>query len=132
MWQPAPLLFPDAEELFVDAYGALLPWHDETDVKVSNFVPSVRPPRLLVVNRDGGQIVGTRDRVRLRARLFDRSQRAVSDLARKVAAITPLLVSDGVVTRVEHLSGPLDVTENASAPQRYLLFEFDLRPIQQL
>lgn len=132
MWQPVPLLFPDVETLFVEAYRELLPWHDEDNVTVTAQVPKGRPPRTLVLTRDGGQVVGTRERVRLRMRVFDTSHKVASDLARKIVAVTPLLVSNGTVLRAQHLSGPLDVTEDGGAPQRYLLWEFDVRPIDSL
>ena len=77
------------------------------------------------VIRDGGTSDGLRDRARLRVLTWEATAQKVADLARLVVAVAPLMVGQGGVLRVEHLSGPYEIPD--AAPCRYLLFQVDLR-----
>lgn len=135
-WQPDDVMFPDVEELLCDAFRTLLAAAGETvdltgsnpaGITVDRKVPNPRPKRLVAIIRDGGQSNGLRDQPRIRFRIFDKSDAAANDLARKVHALSGLVVGDGVFLHRRHLSGPLEVPDKSTGPQRYLLIEFHTR-----
>lgn len=126
-WQPAPILFPDAELLLTTGFRALLVAAGESDVVVDRKVPNPRPPRLVAITRDGGTTNGLRDEPRMRFRIYDESEQKVNDLARKVCALAPKLVQNGTVTKVIHQSGPYEVADQSKTPMRYALIEFHTR-----
>lgn len=124
-WQPAAVLYPDAELATITALRALLIGEGETDVKVVRTMPATRPPRCVQVIRDGGNASNLRDRARLRVLVWDTSYADVTALARLIVALMPTLVGQSGVLRVEHLSGPYEIPD--AAPKQYLLFEIHLR-----
>lgn len=126
-WQPPEQKPRDAELVLAAAVRALLLEADESDVYVSRKVPDTRRDRMVILTRDGGGFDGLRDRVRLRVRVWDVTDAAANDLAALVVGLMFRLVSAGVALHVEHLSGPLDVTDKSEQPQRYCLFEIHLR-----
>lgn len=125
-WQPAPILYPDAELLVTGALRSLLAAEGEIGVHVGRKIPSPRQSRMVIVNRDGGNADGL-DHPRLRVRVWDTTEQAANDLARLVVALMPRLVNTTAVTRVEHLSGPYEVPDESGAQQRYLLFQLTTR-----
>lgn len=123
-FQPAPILFPDVELVVTTGLRAELLAAGEVGVFVGNKIPSPRRPRMVVVNRDGGNDDGVTDFPRLRVRVWDSTAQKANDLARLVVALMPRLVNTNGVTRVQHLSGPYEVPDEAAgANQRYLLFQ---------
>lgn len=130
-WQPAPILFPDAELLLVDAYQALLPEAGEDDVEVDREIPNPFPEsgRLVAITRDGGTSEGLVDRPRMRFNIFDVDEQAANDLARKVAALAQRVVLRGDATRAIPESGPYDVADKSKRAHRYLLIEFHTRGV---
>lgn len=131
-WQPAALLFPDAEAVVCQGLRPLLVAQGETDVHVDRRIPNPRTPRMVVVNRDGGALGEMRDQPRIRLRVWDATDEAAADLSALVVALMPKLAGNGTVLRVEHLSGPYDVTDESGKPQRYLLYEIHTRPTSQI
>lgn len=126
-WQPAPILFPDAELLLTAAYRAALIAAGEDDVYVGRKVPKPRRERMVILTRDGGTAEGLVDRPRIRFRIFDTTDQAANDLARLVLALAYRLAANGTVTRVAPESGPYEVADDSGAPHRYLLIEFTTR-----
>lgn len=130
-WQPAPILFPDAELLLTGAFRTLLAAAGEDDVWVDRKVPNPFPEsrRLVAITRDGGTSEGLVDRPRMRFRIFDRDEQAVTDLARLVVALAQRVVADGYAVRAVPESGPYDVPDVSKRPHRYLLIEFTTRGV---
>lgn len=128
-WQPAEILFPDAELLLTTAYRAALVAEGEADVRVDRKVPNPFPAsgRLVALTRDGGTTEGLVDKPRIRFRIFDTTEQAANDLARLVLALAQRLVSNGTVVRAVPESGPYDVPDASKKPHRYLLIEFHTR-----
>lgn len=122
-FQPAPILFPDVELVVTTGLRAELLAADEVGVFVGNKIPSPRRPRMVVVNRDGGNDDGVTDFPRLRVRVWDETPQKATDLARTVAALMQNLVGTTQITYVRKQSGPYDVPDESKAEQRYLLFE---------
>lgn len=125
-WQPAPILFPNAELLLAAAFRAALAVEGETDVVVDRKVPNPFPEsrRLVALTRDGGTSSGLIDQPRMRFRIFDTTETAVDDLARLVVALAQRLAQNGTVVRAVPESGPYDVPDVSKRPHRYLLIEF--------
>lgn len=125
-WQPASVLYPDAELRFTADLRALLATQGDTDVWVGRKVPPVRPSRAVQVVRDGGASSNLRDRPRIRVNVWDGSDQKATDLARLIVALVPEMTGANGVLRTEHLSGPYEIPE-AGAYRRYLLFEIQYR-----
>lgn len=126
-WQPAPILFADAELLLVTAYRTAIAAAGEAGVTVDRKVPNPIPARLVAITRDGGTSAGLVDRPRMRFRVFDTTEAEVDALARLVAALAQQLVLDGKAVRAVPQSGPYDVPDPSKRPHRYLLIEFHIR-----
>lgn len=124
-WQPAGVLYPDAELEFATALRVLLIAEGETDVWVGRKLPTTRPPRAVQVVRDGGNSSNLRDRARLRVLVWDTTDQKVTALARLIVALVPRMAGSGGVLRTQHESGPYEITD--AAPKRYLLFEIHYR-----
>lgn len=125
MWQPAPVLYPDAELVLTTAMRAALVTRAEADVFVSRSVPNPRKARMVILTRDGGTPSGVIDTARIRIRCYDQTHQAATDLARLVLALAPTLVGSNGITAVRFQSGPYEVADEQ--PMRYALAEFDLR-----
>ncbi|NUR79982.1 MAG: hypothetical protein HOQ21_06000 [Dermatophilaceae bacterium] len=126
-WQPAAVRYPDAELVVAGLIRSLLASHGEPGMWVGRRLPSGRPGRAVQVVRDGGSADGLRDRARLRVLTWDATDQKVTDLARLVVAVAPLMAGQQGVVRVQHLSGPYEIPD--AAPCRYLLFQVDLRGV---
>lgn len=123
-WQPAPMLYPDAELVLTTALRAALTAYGRSDVFVSRSVSTTRP--LVVLTRDGGAAGVLRDRPRIRIRTFAATAQAATDLARLVNALLMDLPGSSGILRAEILSGPYEIPD-ASGPLRYALAEVHLR-----
>ena len=131
LWQPSTLAPQDAEAVVITAMRAAYVTAGEA-VVVARKVPKSgagTTGNLVVFTRDGGVFDGLVDRVRMRCRCFADIDDDVADLAALTIRLVASLVGP-VATRVEHLSGPLDVTDESERPQRYLLFEIHLRGVK--
>jgi hypothetical protein len=124
-WQPAAILYPDAELVATAGLRALLLSQGETDVWVGRKLPDIRPTRAVQVVRDGGNSGNLRDGARLRVLVWDATDQKATDLARLIVALMPRMVGANGVLRTEHLSGPYEIPD--AAPKRYLLFQIDTR-----
>lgn len=122
-WQPLPVLFPDVELVVTEGLRTLLAARSADDVHVDRKIPADRHPRMVVVNRDGGEDDGVTDRPRVRIRVWDQDETKVSELARLVVALMQLLVGSTPIVRLEKLSGPFEVPDTSRGHQRYLLFQ---------
>lgn len=125
-WQPNPVQFPDIELVVT---SGLRPWLP-AGVFVGRAVPAERRPRMVIVNRDGGNDDGVTDFPRVRLRVWDETAQAVNDLAALVAASMQRLVGTTVVTRARKESGPYDVPDASGQEQRYLLFSLRTEGVQ--
>lgn len=126
--QPVTVIFPDAELWATTAFRAALGGRVEPHaqgVYVGNVVPTDRRDRMVVFRRDGGPSRGVMDFPRFGVRVFGRTDREVTDLARLASALIRGLAGDGVCTRVVELSGATSVPD--AQPQRYMTFEAALR-----
>lgn len=126
-WQPAAILYPDAELLLTGAFRAALLAAGEPDVYVGREIPSKRRDRMVILTRDGGASDGLYDNPRIRCTAWDTTDQKAIDLARLVVALSPRLVLNGTVKRAQHLSGPFEVAE--PQPCQYLLFEFQTKGV---
>lgn len=126
-WQPAPIIYPDVELLVTSRLRTLLAARGEADVFVGPYIPDPkaggRRKRMVIVNRDGGNVSNLTDRPRVRVRVWDQTDQKANDLARLIVALMQRLVDGAPVTRVEHLSGPIEIPDESKEEQRYLLFE---------
>lgn len=129
-WQPNPVQFPDIELVVTGGLRGVLP----VDVFVGRAIPSEgsggRRPRMVIVNRDGGNDDGVTDFPRVRLRVWDQSAQAANDLAGLVAASMQRLVGTTAITRARKESGPYDVPDESGQEQRYLLFSLRTEGVQ--
>ena len=128
-WQPASVIYPDAELVVTTALRAALVARGDSDVFVSRSVPATRRDRMVIATRDGGAPSGLRDRPRIRLRVFALTDQAATDLARVTLALCTDLPGANGITRAEILSGPYEVPDE-SGPIRYALVEFQIRGSQ--
>lgn len=128
-WQPAGLLFPDAELLMTTRIRAALVTAGETGVYVGNRIPTTRQTRMVIWNRDGGAISGVFDHPRMRCRVWDATDQKAIDLARRVVALVLGMPDGTTVTEASHESGPYDVPDESGQPQKYLLFTIATRGV---
>lgn len=132
MWQPAAVIYPDAELLVVGRLQTLLPTRPEpyaAGVHVGITVPESRPRRAVIVRRDGGTIAGDRDRPRMSLRVWGGTEQESTDLARLVQALLSGLPDGAPILRVEHLSGPTPIPDESEQPSRLLLVEIHTKGV---
>lgn len=127
-WQPAPVLHPDVELVVAGKIKAALRARGDLAF-VGRSIPKPRPDRLVVFIRDGGAADGVLDTASLRCRVFETTEQKANDLAMLVAALMPTLANGAPITRVVQQSGPYEVTDEAGAQQRYLLFDVTTRGV---
>jgi hypothetical protein len=126
-WQPAPVLFPDAEMVACAGIRALLAATAVTGVYVGNRIPNPRKPRMVIFNRDGGASSGVIDNPVIRCRVWDATDQDAIDLARLVLSLWPRLADGNPVLSAGHESGPYDVPDESGTPQKYLLLSLRTR-----
>lgn len=129
-WQPAPILFADAELWATTYLRAALAARDEdyaVGAFVSNEVPNPRRDRMVIVRRDGGNATNFRDRPRLSVRVWAMTEQDATDLARLVAALLWAAPDGDPVLKVEQQSGPTPIADTSGQPLRYQLFDIHTR-----
>lgn len=126
-WQPAPILYPDAELTACTKLRALLVARGYTDVFVGREVPNPRRDRMVILTRDGGAPLRMLDRPRLRVRVWDETDKKAQDLAALVIALVPRMVDGDPIASARTVSGPYDVTDESKKPQKYALLELTTR-----
>lgn len=124
-WQPAAVLYPDAELVGATILRELLTAQGEDDVWVGRRLPPHRPTRAVQVIRDGGNAANLRDSAQVRVLVWDATDQKATDLARLIVALVPRMAGQSGVLRTEHLSGPYEIPD--AAPKRYLLFRIDFQ-----
>lgn len=126
MWQPTPALPIDADLWWIVYLRGALSDRSESyaqNVHVGRKVPNPRVDRMLIVRRDGGNVTGTFDRPRITLDCWAKTDQDVANLARLVTALAFDAPGADSCVRVEHLSGPNDVTEASGQPRRSVLIE---------
>lgn len=124
-WQPAAILYPDAELVCAPLLRTLLASEGETDVWVGRKLPGTRPARAVQVVRDGGPSGELRDIARMRILIWDTTDAKVGALAQKVIAVAPRMVGQSGVLRVTKTAGPFEVPD--AAPKRQVGLEIEFR-----
>jgi hypothetical protein len=126
MFQPVAALPIDADLWWIVYLRGALVGRTEPyaqGVKFDRVVPATRPDRFVVVRRDGGSVRGVFDRPRITLDVWAKTDQDVANLARLVTALAFDAPGTNGCVRVEHLSGPLDVTEASGQPRRTVLIE---------
>lgn len=105
--------------------GALVgrPESFASNVYFDRRVPNPRKDRMVIVRRDGGNISGAFDRPRVTIDVWAKSDKDATDLANLMVALAFDAPGTNGCVRVQHLSGPLDVTEASGQPRRTVLIE---------
>lgn len=130
-WQPAALVYPDAELLTTTYLRVTLAARAESyaaGVLVGIAIPSSRPDRMVVVRRDGGGDGEFRDQARLSLRIFASTEQDANNLAALVLALLramPGAVAE--VLRVVVQSGPTVIADASGQPMRYVVTEINTR-----
>jgi hypothetical protein len=93
---------------------------------ISNKKPATNMARMIVVERDGGPIVGVFDNPRVRIRVWADKAREASDLARLVVGALKVSPGNGPCVSVTSVFGPSPIPDS-SQPQRLVNAELRLR-----
>lgn len=93
------------------------------NVHFGRKVPNPRLDRMVIVRRDGGSVRGAFDRPRVTFDVWAKTDKDATDLAALVTALAFDAPGTNGCVRVEHLSGPLDVTDESGQPRRSVLIE---------
>ena len=124
--QPVAALPIDADLWWIVYLRGALVGREESyaqGVAFSRKVPNPRLDRMVIVRRDGGNVRGVFDRPRITLDVWAKTDKDVADLASLVTALAFDAPGTNGCVRVEHLSGPLDVTEASGQPRRTVLIE---------
>lgn len=124
--QPVRALPVDADLWWIVYLRGALVDREESyaqDVHFARKVPNPRRDRMVVVRRDGGNVSGLFDRPRITLDCWAKSDKDVADLASLITALAFDAPGTNGCVRVEHLSGPNDVTEASGQPRRSVLIE---------
>ena len=90
-------------------------------VKFDRKVPNPRPDRLVVVRRDGGNVVGAFDRPRIAVDGWAKTEQDATNLASLIIALAFDAPGTNGCVRVTHESGPNDVADPSGQPRRLSL-----------
>jgi hypothetical protein len=84
-------------------------------------VPATRRDRMVIVRRDGGNVVGAFDRPRIALDVWAKTEQEAPDLARLMVALAFDAPGTNGCVRVTHESGPNDVADPSGQPRRLSL-----------
>ena len=84
-------------------------------------VPTTRRDRMVIVRRDGGNVVGAFDRPRIALDVWAKTEQEATDLARLMVALAFDAPGTNGCVRVTHESGPNDVADPSGQPRRLSL-----------
>ena len=84
-------------------------------------VPATRRDRMVIVRRDGGNVVGAFDRPRIALDVWAKTEQEATDLARLMVALAFDAPGTNGCVRVTHESGPNDVADPSGQPRRLSL-----------
>lgn len=124
--QPLAALPVDADLWWIVYLRGALSDRSEPHAQSVHFarkVPNPRLERMVIVRRDGGNVTGAFDRPRITLDCWGKSDKDVADLAALVTALAFDAPGTNGCVRVQHLSGPNDVTEESGQPRRSVLIE---------
>lgn len=124
--QPVAALPIDADLWWIVYLRGALVGRPESYAQGVHFdrrVPNPRKDRMVIVRRDGGNVTGLLDRPRITLDCWAKTDQDVANLASLVTALAFDAPGTNGCVRVEHLSGPNDVTEPSGQPRRTVLIE---------
>jgi hypothetical protein len=119
------VLFPDIEAILVTYLADELADHD-TEVTVSNRVPSPRPARFVTVRRVGGITTSVvTDAATVAVEAWSQSDEDAHDLAQLCRALihdmTGTVQSGATIYRTSEFGGPVNLPDPESEQPRYTL-----------
>lgn len=86
-------------------------------------VPTTRRDRMVIVRRDGGNVVGAFDRPRVALDVWAKTESDATNLASLIVALALEAPGTNGCTRVSHQSGPNAVADPSGQPRRLSLIE---------
>lgn len=120
-WQPAAVLYPDAEQVLCDATRTL-----GLDVDhIGRTIPK-RVTTAIVWNRVGGRD----EDALMQVRCFAPTDKQATDLARHLAARLPLTVTGNPIRGLTQNTGLTDLGPDEQGAMRQMLYALSLRPTQ--
>lgn len=139
-WQPAAMVYPDAELWACDYLHEALQARPEVyaaDVYVGNRIPSGedeedtggRRDRMVIVRRDGGLEGELVDNARLSLQVWATTDQEASDLARLVRGLLFAAPTGAPLVRISLESGPTDSPDESGQPCKYLVVTAALRGV---
>ena len=124
-WQPAAILYPDAELVMCDKTRGLV----NTDVYIGRTIPRTWV-KAVIWNRIGGTNEPPVDHALMQLRVFAPTDQACADLTRQIQARLPTICDGDPVISMTVTGGPTDLGSEPS-PMRQILFNTTLRGHQQ-
>jgi hypothetical protein len=126
MWQPAQILYPDAELVLCDKTRELLA--DQDDVYIGRTIPKTWA-KAITWNRIGGTEDAPFDTAMMECRIWAPTDQQCMDLARLLQARLPGIYDGAPVIRAVVVGGPTDLGIEDS-PMRQLLYNITIRGTQ--
>lgn len=125
-WQPARILYPDAELVMCEKTRPLL----DQSIFVGRIVPrKLAGVTAITWNRTGGEQDPPFDTASLECRIWAPTDQACIDLARQLMAVLPSLIDGDPITGMVVSGGPTDLgVENS--PMRQILYDITMRGTQ--
>lgn len=127
----AGVLFPDVEEVLIDAITDVLTGRTEAYVDgawVGNKLPDPRPSRAILVRDDGGPHLDTvRAIARVGINVFAPTSSDATDLGNLVAALTGGLANTGPIRAVTISSRPYRIEDESGQARTYFTAELVVR-----
>jgi hypothetical protein len=123
MWQPAQIIYPDAELVLCDKTRILLA--DQDGVHIGRTIPDTWT-RLVIWNRLGGTQAPPFDTDIMECRIWAPTDEQCMDLARLLQALLPGICDGAPITRAVVTGGPTDLGVEDS-PMRQFMFDITLR-----
>lgn len=128
------ILFPDVQAWAKGLLETVLASRAEAytaDVYVGTVIPRAKPPRMVLLRRDGGARLDIRrESARLTVRVFGATEDEAANLAAMVRAILGASADGKPVALVREMSGPVPIPDSPGKPA-YRLMTFDLTVVGQ-
>lgn len=119
--QPVAAMPIDADLWWITYLRAALASRTEpyaTGLYFDRAVPSTRRNRMVIVRRDGGNVLGVFDRPRVSFDVWAMTEADATNLARVVIAVALDAPGTDGCTRVRHVAGPNSVADPSGQPRR--------------
>ncbi len=129
-WQPAAIVYPDAELVLTGRLRTELAARPElyaASAFVSNSVPNPRRDYMVIIRRDGGPEGELRDQARISLQVWAKTEKDANDLARLVVALTKTFADGSPIVAVVPNSGPMAIPDESGQPLRYIVADFHTR-----